>query len=1118
MLDAGGGRVEADGHVVGADPVDRESTGAQRGPHLCDDGAVVRHTSGAPQLPSSVAGAVAAVVGIDTLPRNPHRARAARGAPETYLDHGPAAPRPSTATAAHPAKVPLVEGAPHACAQATAAAVHEGGLTDDQILDSYGAYGLYSEGDTGAGVHIGVFELEPFLRSDIEHFDTCFFGAGAATMAQRLHSIHLEEGLEEGPGEGEAVLDVEDVSAAAPGAEIDVYDAREEVPEIEAIVQADRDQLITSSYGEICGQQSEEAFPERLQAINYLLQEGAAQGQTFLAASGDNGSDECAENTRAPQLPAGQNPVSTDPLADEPYVLSVGGTTIMEAGQPVDEHAWNNGGGNGAGSGGIAQDFVMPSWQRDATVPGISDAMPGAADWEAANSVERRYGYPQNFCQALPGTTAGTPCRLEPDVSAQADWFTGAITIYTIAAVAEKGEEESYFRSKTGWVTNGGTSSSTPLWAGMLALVDASPTCRSQSATKQGIGFVVPQLYALASNPTSYAASFNDVTEGNDDIYGVDGGAVFPARTGFDLATGLGSPRLTGAGGTPGLAYYLCTYAGSATRPAVSAVSPAVGSTAGGETVQISGSGFERAGEPDVAGVEVGAWQAPGSAVHVTGASTLTVTLPPARQTLPAGTPAQPDGAGHVDVLVTLADGESSAASPAASFLYVENSSGRERPSVTGLYPSAGSESAPAPVTIYGGGFTKATGVTFGGVKASSFRVVSPWVIEATPSAYTHAVQCAPLPTSGVYAGDGPTNDVCQTQVVVQESSSQNATATILPPLEGGSAVEEPDGAVVPPPGCGCELYPAPTEYDYAPAPTISSVSTSNGPSSLASANGGTIITLHGSGLGETLLNSVGIGGDSVIPVYDTATELKVEAPSLEAIETTPTAGPLAVQVTVSTLGGSSAPAQATNAGIPVISAVSTASPLLGGHPGAVDTGGAPLDVAGEGLEEQLTYVHFDEVQPMAEGSTGISYAFTEQGGGISLSTVAELPALVNVEACTVSGCSKDVSADELYLYPPGQPLVEALTPAKGPASGGTKVTVRGRNLGCTLAVSFAAARSKTVSQGAGAKPCGSRTELKATSPAGRAGRSVPVKVTTWESYFTGTGDGPSSALFTYKG
>jgi hypothetical protein len=296
----------------------------------------------------------------------------------------------------------------------------------------------------------------------------------------------------------------------------------------------------------------------------------------------------------------------------------------------------------------------------------------------------------------------------------------------------------------------------------------------------------------------------------------------------------------------------------------------------------------------------------------------------------------------------------------------------------------------------------------------------------------------------------------------------------------------------------------------------ITSVSTSQGPSSLASAAGGTVITLHGSGLSQTLIRSVDVSDAGTSPVYDTATELELEAPSLESLELKSTAEPLQLPVAVTTIAGTSAPAQATYAGIPVISSVTTGSPLLKGHPGAVDTGGAPLNVTGEGLAGQLTYVHFDEVKAMTEGSTGISYAFTENAGGISLSTVAELPALVNVEACTVSGCSTDLAADEIYLYPPGQPLVEALTPDRGPLGGGTRVKVTGRNLGCTLSVSFAGKRAKTISPGTGPAPCGSRTEVIATSPPGRASRSVPVTVRTWESYFTGSGDAPSSASFTY--
>ena len=150
--------------------------------------------------------------------------------------------------------------------------------------------------------------------------------------------------------------------------------------------------------------------------------------------------------------------------------------------------------------------------------------------------------------------SAATPCRLVPDVSAQADEFTGAITVYRSAFGG-------------GWSTIGGTSSSTPIWAAMLALVNASATCAAHAATRDGVGFVSPLLYAVASNPGDYAASFNDITTGNNDIYGLDDGQVFPATTGYDLASGLGSPRLTGPGGTAGLAYYLCSL-GAASKPA----------------------------------------------------------------------------------------------------------------------------------------------------------------------------------------------------------------------------------------------------------------------------------------------------------------------------------------------------------------------------------------------------------------------------------------------------------------------------------------------------------------------------------------------------------------------
>ena len=87
--------------------------------------------------------------------------------------------------------------------------------------------------------------------------------------------------------------------------------------------------------------------------------------------------------------------------------------------------------------------------------------------------------------------------------------------------------------------------------------------------TARGVGFAAPLLYQVASNPAAYGASFTDVRAGSNDIYGISNGKVFAATRGYDPATGLGSPMLTGSGGTAGLAYYLCSLDGASSRPAV---------------------------------------------------------------------------------------------------------------------------------------------------------------------------------------------------------------------------------------------------------------------------------------------------------------------------------------------------------------------------------------------------------------------------------------------------------------------------------------------------------------------------------------------------------------------
>ncbi|MDE3131554.1 MAG: hypothetical protein KGL16_10415, partial [Acidobacteriota bacterium] len=535
-------------------------------------------------LPSNIAGSVAAVIGLNTLVHP--QAGLVRPPRSAYTDRAAA----RTASFTH------YPGAPNACATASSTASLYGGLSDDQIANAYGATPLYGAGDTGAGVSIGVYELEPYSRTDLSTFDTCYFGATqASAMLTRVSDVPVDGGQPSGSGSGEAILDIEDVSAMAPGAHIDVYTApNTSAGSLDAYAQMvndNKDKIISSSWG-LCEQDLQLADPGAQQAENYIFQQAAAQGQTVLSAAGDTGNDTCNE-VRAVPPPTDQNPLSVEDPASQPYVLAVGGTTIQDADPShYNETVWNDGALWGGGGGGLSMSWQAPSWQQAAA----GFPRPGSVDYSNANYVERNAGpgpspalnisnqnWLAGFCQnnATAGFSGTTPCRTLPDVSAQADEFTGAVTVYSA----------SFGAGAAGWITIGGTSSATPIWAGMLALADASSACSTHGVTN--IGFANPLLYAVAASSSEYGNSFHDITVGNNDIFGFDNGNVFPATPGYDLASGLGSPILAHGDGTPGLAQNLCDLAAAtSSTPRVLSLSSTVGSVAGGGPLTITGSGF----------------------------------------------------------------------------------------------------------------------------------------------------------------------------------------------------------------------------------------------------------------------------------------------------------------------------------------------------------------------------------------------------------------------------------------------------------------------------------------------------------------------------------------------
>ncbi len=144
--------------------------------------------------------------------------------------------------------------------------------------------------------------------------------------------------------------------------------------------------------------------------------------------------------------------------------------------------------------------------------------------------------------------------------------------------------------------------------------------------------------------------------------------------------------------------------------PAITAISPTSGSTAGGTSVTITGTGFTGA-----TGVTIGG----GAATGVTVVSDTSITC-----TTPAGS------AGTASVIVTTPGGAN-----AANALFTYVAPAPAAPTVTGISPNSGSTAGGTSVTITGTGFTGATGVTLGGAAATAVTVVGATSITCTTPA-----------------------------------------------------------------------------------------------------------------------------------------------------------------------------------------------------------------------------------------------------------------------------------------------------------------------------------------------------------------------------------------------
>jgi hypothetical protein len=156
-------------------------------------------------------------------------------------------------------------------------------------------------------------------------------------------------------GSVEAELDLETIEGNAPGANVVLYDFpsptdQDILDAYNTVVTQNAVDVVSSSFGSC--ESDDSAFAV---ATTQIAMQGAAEGITFAASSGDSGANECGthDNLEGVSGPAG-----------DPDFVSVGGTSLSvgSGGAWISETVWNS--REGSGGGGVSTIVALPSYQQ----------------------------------------------------------------------------------------------------------------------------------------------------------------------------------------------------------------------------------------------------------------------------------------------------------------------------------------------------------------------------------------------------------------------------------------------------------------------------------------------------------------------------------------------------------------------------------------------------------------------------------------------------------------------------------------------------------------------------------------------------------------------------------
>ena len=377
----------------------------------------------------------------------------------------------------------------------------------------------------GSGIQVGLV-----ARSDVDTGDYAGFrsltGLPPGNITNVL-TVPPDPGFDPTSGDSlEATLDAQWSGGVAQGASIQVIvspsTATTDGVDLSSAYAVDHNltDVLSVSFGQcetILGP-AENAF------INSLWQQAAAQGMSVFVSAGDNGAAGC-DPDEGPT--AATHGLAVSGLASTPFNTAVGGTQFSDANAAIFWSATNS-------PSGVSVLGYIPEavWNESCNPNTVGSPCVGQGFFLVAGSGGKSTLYGKPAWQVGFSTPADTS-RDIPDVSLSAAVHDGYVLCFAGSCAA----------GQVGII--GGTSASSPSFAGIMAIVDQA------LGGRQGLANYA--LYRLATGPSAVCNSsartnpttpvpagciFNDVTTGNNTVPGVTG---FSAVSGFDLATGLGS-------------------------------------------------------------------------------------------------------------------------------------------------------------------------------------------------------------------------------------------------------------------------------------------------------------------------------------------------------------------------------------------------------------------------------------------------------------------------------------------------------------------------------------------------------------------------------------------------